>query len=276
MRDFKLLGRTGEKISSIGQGTWGVGGYFEPVYSRDDREVEALRRGIELGMTLIDTAEIYARGHSEELVGRAIRGFRREDIFIVSKVWHTNLRYDDVIKAAKRSVGRLGTSYIDLYLVHWPNPEVPLRETMRAMEKLVEMGIVRYVGVSNFTVELLEEAQSSLAREEIVANQVKYNLLERGVELEILPYCEREGITIMAYTPLAKGALARDEYLAEIGRKYEKTAAQVALNWLIYRDNVVAIPKASKVSHVEENAGAMGWRLREEDFSAISQKFGGG
>lgn len=273
MKDLKLLGNTKEKIPSIGLGTWGVGGYFEPVYSRDVEEVEALRRGIELGMTLIDTAEVYARGHSEELVGEAIKNFSREEVFVVTKVWHTNLRYDDVLKAAKRSLKRLKTSYIDLYLIHWPNPKISLRDTMKALEKLVDDGIVRYIGVSNFSVELLEEARSHLSREEIVVDQVKYNLLDRSVELDLLPYCRRERITVMAYTPLAKGMLARDKFLEGIGAKYGKTAAQVALNWLIYDENVVAIPKASNIKHVEENSKAMGWRLKKEDYNEISRRF---
>lgn len=254
-------------------GTWGVGGYFEPSYSRDREEVEAMKKGIELGMTLIDTAEIYAKGHSEEIVGEAVKDFDREEIFIVTKVWYTNLRYDDVLKSAKQSLRRLKTTYIDLYLIHWPNPQIPLRETMKALEKLVSLGLVRYIGVSNFTVELVEEARSYLSKEDVVANQVKYNLLDRRIEADILPYCKRERITIMAYTPLAKGVLARDKFLESIGLKYGKTAAQTALNWLICDENVIAIPKASNLKHVEENAGAMGWRLRREDYELISEKY---
>ena len=275
LRDVKVLGRTSEKVVVIGMGTWGIGGYFTPDYSRDKEDLIALKKGIDLGMTLIDTAEMYAQGHSEELVGKAIEDYDRDSLFIVTKVWYTNLRYEDVIKAAKRSLERLKTSYIDLYLVHAPNPEIPIRETMKAMEKLVANGLVRYIGVSNFTVEEMEEARYNLSREDIVVNQVKYNLLYRSIEKDLLPYCIKEKITIMAYTPLAKGELAKNKFLESIGKKYGKTSAQVALNWLICWDPVIAIPKASKVEHVEENAGAMGWRLNREDFNRIAEKFQG-
>ena len=267
-RDVKELGRTGEKVVVIGMGTWGIGGYYTPDYSRDKEYINALRRGLELGMTLIDTAEMYAQGHSEELVGEAIKGFDRDSIFIITKVWYTNLRYDDVIKAA-----RLKTNYIDLYLVHAPNPSIPIEETMKAMEKLVMDGLVRYIGVSNFTVHELERARAALSRTDIVANEVEYNLLNRSIEKDLIPYCIREGITIIAYTPLAKGVLARNKFLESIGRKYGKTAAQVALNWLICWKPVIAIPKAANIKHLEENAGAMGWRLSNEDFRRICEMF---
>ncbi|MCD6515013.1 MAG: aldo/keto reductase [Candidatus Odinarchaeota archaeon] len=243
-----------------------------PDYSQDDLAIKALRHGISLGMWLIDTAEVYGGGHAEELVGEAIKIFNREEVFIVTKVWETNLRYDDVLKAAKGSLKRLKTNYIDLYLIHWPNPRIPLSETMKAMEKLVSDRLVRYIGVSNFSVELMEEARSYLSKEDIVANQVKYNVYDRSVERDILPYCQKEGITLMAYTPLAKGNVSTDKTLIEIGKKYGKTATQVALNWLISKDMVIAIPKAIRIEHIEENAGAMGWRLSEEDIRYIEQR----
>ncbi|MHA1627323.1 MAG: aldo/keto reductase [Candidatus Asgardarchaeia archaeon] len=234
-----------------------------------------MRKAVSLGMWLIDTAEFYGAGHAEEVVGMAIEAFDRDEVFVVTKVWHTNLRYNDVIKAAERSLKRLKTDYIDLYLVHWPNPNIPLRETMKAMEKLVEDGMVLYVGVSNFDVSLMEEARSYLSHTDIVANQVKYNLLDRNVEKDVLPYCQEERITLIAYTPLEKGLLANDPFLSEIGKKYGKTSAQVALNWLISKDMVVAIPKAIEMEHIEENAGAMGWQLSEEDMKLIDEKFKG-
>ncbi|MHA1596075.1 MAG: aldo/keto reductase [Candidatus Asgardarchaeia archaeon] len=234
-----------------------------------------MRKAVSLGMWLIDTAEFYGAGHAEEVVGMAIEAFDRDEVFVVTKVWHTNLRYNDVIKAAERSLKRLKTDYIDLYLVHWPNPNIPLRETMKAMEKLVEDGMVLYVGVSNFDVSLMEEARSYFSHTDIVANQVKYNLLDRNVEKDVLPYCQEERITLIAYTPLEKGLLANDPFLSEIGKKYGKTSAQVALNWLISKDMVVAIPKAIEMEHIEENAGAMGWQLSEEDMKLIDEKFKG-
>ncbi|MHA1506430.1 MAG: aldo/keto reductase [Candidatus Asgardarchaeia archaeon] len=270
---LKELNKTGKKIPALGIGTWRMVGGSTPDYSQDDKAIEALRKAVSLGMWLIDTAEYYAAGHAEEIVGKAIEVFDRDEVFIVSKVWHTNLRYEDVIKAAKRSLKRLKTDYIDLYLVHWPNPDIPLRETMKAMEKLVDDGMVLYIGVSNFDLSLMEEARSYLSHVDIVANQVKYSLLDRNVEKDVLPYCQKERITLMAYTPLEKGLLANDPFLSEIGKKYGKTAAQVALNWLISKDMVVAIPKAIKIEHIEENAGAMGWQLSEEDTKTINEKF---
>jgi len=272
-KDVKLLGKSKDFVPSVGQGTWRMGGDVSPNRNEAHKVIEALRYGISLGLTLIDTAEFYGGGHTEELVGQAIKGYNREDLFIVSKVWQTNLHYDDVLKAAERSLQRLQTRYIDLYLIHWPNPAIPLSETMKAMEKLVELGKIRYIGVSNFDVNLMEEARSYLSREDIMANQVRYSLLDRTPEESILPYCEREKITLMAYTPLAKGNLAKDKKLAEIGKKYKKTAAQVALNWLISKTPVIAIPKAITKKHIEENAGSMGWRLSEEDIMSIDKYF---
>lgn len=269
----KELGKTGVEVPAIGMGTWGIGGYSSPDTTSDREAILALRKGIELGMYLIDTAEMYGGGHTEEIVGEAIKPFAREQIFIVSKVLPENLHYADIIKAAENSLKRLQTDWIDLYLIHFPNPEVPLSETMEAMEKLVERNLVRFIGVSNFNVNQLKEAKSYLSKAEIVVNQVEYSLVNRNIEGDILPCCMQQQITIMAYTPLAKGRLTRNEFLREIGEKYKKTAAQVALNWLIAKENVIAIPKAVKVEHLKENAGAMGWRLSENDIESISSYF---
>lgn len=271
----KELGKTGVEVPAIGMGTWGIGGYSSPDTASDREAILALRKGIELGMYLIDTAEMYGGGHTEEIVGEAIKPFAREQIFIVSKVLPENLHYADIIKAAENSLKRLQTDWMDLYLIHFPNPEVPLSETMEAMEKLVERNLVRFIGVSNFNVNQLKEAKSYLSKAEIVVNQVEYSLVNRNIEGDILPYCMQQQITIMAYTPLAKGGLARNEFLREIGKKYRKTAAQVALNWLIAKENVIAIPKAVKVEHLKENAGTMGWRLSENDIESISSYFSG-
>ena len=273
MEDKKELGKTGEYIPSIGQGTWRIGGGVSPTIKDDKKAIETIKYGIKVGLTLIDTAEFYGGGHTEELVGQTIKSFNRKTIFVTSKVWQINLRYDDVLKAAERSLKRLQTKYIDLYLIHWPNPAIPLSETMKAMEKLVELGKVRYIGVSNFDVQLMEEARSYLSKEDIVVNQVRYNLLDRTVEQDILPYCEREKIILMAYTPLAKGALAKEKKLAKIGKKYNRKASQVALNWLISKKPVVAIPKAINKKHIEENARGMEWRLNKKDIELIDSYF---
>ena len=263
-KDLKIIGS--DKVTAIGMGTWGIGGYESPDYSRDKENIEALRYGLELGINLIDTAEFYGAGHSEELVGEAIRGFEREEIFIISKVWPTNFGYERAKRAVRESAKRLGT-YIDLHLLHWPGTEWKrIEETLHALEELVDEGLIRYIGVSNFDLELLKRSQEAMRKYEIVANEVKYSLRDRWPETSgLLDYMKKEKIALIAYTPLEKGSLARNSCLAEIGRKYGKTSAQVALNYLIWEENVIAIPKAGRKEHVKENAGAMGWRLSRED-----------
>ncbi|NJE46425.1 aldo/keto reductase [Thermococcus sp. GR7] len=262
--DLKRIGSG--RVTAIGIGTWGIGGYESPDYSRDKESIEALKHGLELGINLIDTAEFYGAGHSEELVREAIREFERDDIFIISKVWPTNFGYESAKKAARASAKRLGT-YIDLYLLHWPSDSFEkIRETLHALEELVDEGLIRYIGVSNFDLELLKRSQEVMKKYEIVANEVKYSLRDRWPETSgLLDYMKHEKIALIAYTPLEKGSLARNECLAKIGERYGKTAAQVALNYLIWEDNVIAIPKAGSKAHLEENFGAMGWRLSKED-----------
>lgn len=271
--NYKNIGKTGIKVPAVGIGTWEIGGGLSPDRSRDNEGIQAIKKGIELGMTLIDTAEKYADGHAEELVGEAIRSFPRDSLFIVSKVWPDHLRYDEVIKAAERSLERLGIDCLDLYLVHHPNPDVPLRETMAAMEWLIGRRMVKFLGVSNFNVDQMEEAGDCLKNNVITVNQMPYNLLDRDIEKETLPYCIKNNITVMAYWPLSKGKLAKDEFLSKIGEKYGKTSAQVAINWLIAHENVIAIPKAVNPKHLEQNAEAANWRLSEEDFELVSSHF---
>ncbi|MEM0444339.1 MAG: aldo/keto reductase [Candidatus Caldarchaeum sp.] len=273
----KPLGKTGESVAAVGIGTWGMGGREAADHRDDERCVEAIRTAVELGMNHVDTAEMYAAGHAEELVGRAVKSFSRDSVFIATKVWHTNLRYDDVIKSCKRSLERLQLKYVDLYMVHWPNPRIPVAETMRAMERLVKDGLVRYIGVSNFDVKLLQEAMESLKSEEVVSNQVEYSLENRLVERELLPFCARNGVTVVAYTPLGKGRIpaeasantARGRVLKRLADKYGKTPAQVALNWVVWNPSVITIPKAVRKEHLQENAGAAGWRLAEEDYEEL-------
>lgn len=271
--DLVELGKTGVKIPPIGMGTWGIGGGMIPDRSKDDWFVKVIKKAIELGMWHIDTAEMYGGGHTEEIVGKAIRDFDREEVFITTKVKGENLSRNRLIKALKGSLERLGVSYVDLYLVHWPNPRVHLSETMKTLEELVDKGYIRFIGVSNFEVKLIEEARSYLSHEDIVNVQNRYSLKYRSDERDVIPYCQREKITYTAYTPLEKGSLARDSFLAEIGKKYGKTAAQVALNWIISHPFMITIPKASNLKHLEENAGAMGWRLNKEDLEKIDKHF---
>ena len=204
----KQLGNTGVKISEIGQGTWNYAGGVEP-----------LRLGVSLGATHIDTAEIYG---TEGVVGKAIEGIR-DKVFLATKVWSDHLQYDNVLRAAEGSLSRLGVKYVDLYMVHWPNPSVPIRETMRAMEDLVKNGKIKHIGVSNFSVKQLKEAQESLSSQDIVSNQVKYNLDTRQIEEDLIPYCKSQKITVVAYSPLkAQAVKKRNELLDEIASKYSE------------------------------------------------------
>ncbi len=253
----------------LGMGTWGMGGTWERDPANIDASIEALRLGLSLGLRIIDVAELYGRGLSEEIVGRAVAE-HRPDAYIISKVWKTHLRYEDVLRAADSSLERLGTDYIDLYLVHWPNADVPLSETMRAMEKLVDDKMVRAIGVSNFTPELMEEAQGHLKHTTLTANEIEYNLHARDAEQGIIPYCRAHDIDIIAYRPLAKGALARhtNSVLDELAKKYGKTHNQIVLNW-ITSQNMIAIPKSSNLAHIKENAGALNWNLEPDDVERL-------
>lgn len=256
------------KIPVLGMGTWRLG----DDRSQDKMAIKTLREGIKLGMTHIDTAEMYANGHSEEIVGKAIKPFKRKDLFITTKVSPENLRFDDLIDAIKRSLKRLRVNFVDLYLIHWPNPRIPLKETMEALDYAVEQGYTRYIGVSNFSVELMKKAQS-FTKQKIVANQVEYNLLNREPERDLLPYCQKNDIMLIAYTPLASGRLAKPGFrlLDEVAKKYNRTQAQVALNWLISKEKVIAIPKSLKIEHLKDNFGAIGWKLEKEDIEKLDK-----
>ena len=271
------LGKTGTSIPAVGLGTWGIGGGMRPDSSNDAEAVEALTLGLDLGMSLIDTAEMYGAGHSEDVVSRVVEG-RRDSVFIASKVSPSHFAYDDVLHSAQMSLKRLGVKQIDLYQLHWPNPRIPISETMRAMGKLADDGFIRYIGVSNFSTQQMREAQQALSRHEIVSNQVEYSLLERSIEADILPYCKREGITLIAYSPLSQGKIARGrggpfKMLNEIADRLGKTRSQVALNWLLRDDSVVVIPKAIRKEHIQENAQASSWKLSREDYERLSQAF---
>ncbi len=240
--------------------------------------VEPLRRAIELGANLIDTAEVYG---TEDVVGQALHGIR-DRVFVATKVSGSNLRYDDVLRAADASLRRLQTGVIDLYQIHWPNSAIPIAETMRAMETLVDRGLVRRIGVSNFSLPELREARAALSKYPIVSNQVLYNLNRREIEDDLLPYCVEHRITIIAYTPLDDGRLAvlprvrmnrKTLVLGRIAKETGKTPAQVALNWCTSRPNVIAIPKSNRSARVVENCGASGWRLSEHQIQALDAAF---
>ena len=276
--EFKEFGSSKVELPVLGLGTWGMGGFSSRHLGGEDEDVEALRLGLRLGMRFIDTAEMYAQGHSEEVVAAAVRG-ERESVFIATKVSAENLSYERVLRSCEASLKRLKTSYIDLYQVHWPNPSIPIGETLRAMEKLADEGKVREIGVSNFSVQQTREAQEALSKRPVASNQVEYSLVERSIEPDLLPYCAENHVTVIAYSPVARGRIAsagREKQwrtLDEIARKYGKTRAQVALNWLICKEPVVAIPKAGSLDHVRENAGSVGWRLKAEDQQTLSEAF---
>jgi diketogulonate reductase-like aldo/keto reductase len=278
--DYREFGKARVKVSPIGMGT-----YFDPAWVAAARlfgdrggsedKIAALKSGIELGINLIDTAEIY---ESEPLVAEAIKGYRRDELFIATKVWSNHLKYDEVLKAARRSLDRLQCSYADLYQIHWPSSSVPIKDTMRAMEKLVDDGIVRCIGVSNFSLSQMKEAEEALSKHELVSNQVEYSLKVRKIEADLLPYCDRNGIVILAYRPVAHGALAAPSgklkgVIDEISQRHGgKTPAQIALNWLLNRSKVVfPIPRASRPQRILENSGAVGWSLDQEDLAKLGQ-----
>lgn len=275
----KLLNRkfgwTDLDVPVIGMGTWMIEGR-----SRDAerRAIEALQLGLDLGMNHIDTAEMYGNGRAEELVAEAVDG-QREQVFLVSKVLPSNASYEGTLKACERSLKRLKTDFIDLYLLHWPSSQHPIEETMRAMEKLVDEGMIKFIGVSNFDVEQLREAQNALVKHRIACNQVLYHLAYRGIELELLPYCTENGIAIVGYSPFGHGNFLSShsrgrKVLAEIAKRQNRTVRQVALNFLTRDSNLFTIPKAGNPDHIRENSGAVGnWKLTDEDIVAIDRTF---
>ena len=284
--DYKVLGKTEIKVPILGQGAWGMGGLFSSQIGisgdnnnanieKEKKDIESLKKGIELGWTFIDTAEAYAEGRSEEIVAEAIKG-KRDKVFIATKVWPNNFSHDNIIKSANQSLRRLQIDVIDLYQLHWPSKTVPIKESMKAMENLVKDGKIKHIGISNFSAEQTKEAQESLSRNEIVSNQVEYSLLNRNIEKEIMPYCENNNITIIAWSPLARGKIAEPDVanrLKVFSDKYKKTSMQIALNWLISKNNTIAIPKASRIEHLIENNGSLNWKLSNEDLRLIEKEF---
>jgi diketogulonate reductase-like aldo/keto reductase len=262
MINSKPLANTGAGIPEIGLGTYQYRG-----------GIAALRAGLEAGALFIDTAEAY---HTEEIVGQAIRGMR-QDVFLATKVSARHFRQAEVQRSAEQSLRRLNTDYLDLYQLHWPNYTVPIEETMAAMEALAEKGLVRYIGVSNFSVAEMKRAQKALAKHRIVSNQVRFSLVERTIEEGLLPYCETNQITVIAFSPLGEGLnnigqQDREDILGQMAHDTGKTPAQLALNWCLCHAPVVVIPKANSIEHTRENCGASGWRLTREQFKSLSER----
>jgi len=267
----RKFGWTNVEVPIIGQGTWMIDG------DRERFAIEAIRLGLDLGMSHIDTAEMYGNGRVEELVSEAIAG-RRDKVFLASKVLPTNASYEGTLKACKQSLKRLNTDWLDLYMIHWPSSSYPIVETMRAMEKLVVDGLIRFIGVSNFDLGELKDAEKVLQNERILCNQVLYNLDSRGIERRLLPYCTKQEIAIVGYSPFGHGNFptpesARGRILVEIGERHEKTPRQVALNFLTRDANVFTIPKTRSPERVKENSDRVGWDLTEDDIILINRYF---
>ena len=265
----------GVNIPKIGLGTWGIGGKQIEDKRWDEDSIIAIRMAVDLGLTHIDTAEYYGASHCEELVGEAIESYSRDSLFLTSKVWHTNLHYDDLIKSMRASLHRLKLDYVDLYLIHWPNYEIPLRETMEALEHCVTEGYTKYIGVSNFSVELVQEAQSYLKENYLIADEVELSLLDQKPRKNLLRYLQKTSRTLIAYSPLGKGMLSTLDHtkLSKMATKYKKTKTQVALNWVLSHENVVTIPKSSNPLHLMEFMDAIGWKMNTEDILELTNSF---
>lgn len=302
--EYRQLGKSDLKVSAVSMGSWQFSEAWGVVEYEKAKEIVA--KAVEVGINFFDTAAVYGRGRSEEFLGRALRELGAlDDVYIATKIPGDFLSRDDVFRATERCLKRLGVDTIDLMQVHWPPAwhNFPTCEYMKALERLVYLGKIRYIGLSNFAPELVESARSCLSTTDIVSLQVRYNVVERDAETEIIPYAERNNMAVLAWSPLAKGAvtgkytpdnLPRFEdvragdpifhpdnfnqvyelvkVLEDVAEKYGKTPAQVALNWLIsYSPKVVPIPGAKNPRQVADNAGAAGWRLSFDDFRRIDE-----
>jgi diketogulonate reductase-like aldo/keto reductase len=266
----------GFEISVLGFGTWYMGGSFERIADYDEsNDIASIKKTIELGGYRFDTAEMYAKGYSEEILAKALKNYDRSKLFITSKVSPENLGYDKVISSCKKSLARLQMDYLDLYLIHMPNPDIEIGETMRAFDYLKEQGLIKNIGVCNFNVERLKEAQSK-TKNKIVLNQVHYNLIFREPALKgVIEYCQKNDIFIEAWRPIQQGSLAKKglEIVDRLGAKYGKTPSQIAINWLISQKNVVTLVKASNLKHLEEDLGAIGWNMTDEDVELLIKDY---
>ncbi len=268
--------KNGFKLPLYGIGTWYVGGDAGKInHAYDKADINALKTAIDMGVTHIDTAELYARGHAEELIGESIKGYDREKLFITSKVKPENFSYNNIIKSARESIKRLNSKYLDLYLLHSYNPLISIKETMRGMDKLKSDGLIKNIGVSNFSIEKLEKAQNE-TKNKIVVNQVLYNLTSRFPEDSgLLQYCQKNDIMIIAYTPVHRGIYNKNQIiiLDKIAKKYDKAYSQIAINWLISQNNVVTISKTRNIEHLKENLGSLKFRMSNDDIEKLRNDF---
>ncbi|ACE91878.1 aldo/keto reductase protein [Rhizobium phaseoli] len=257
----------GTEVPALGQGTWAMG----EDAGHAKIEIESLKAGIDLGMTLIDTAEMYGDGGAEQIVGQAIKG-RRDEVFLVSKVYPWNASLKGTIEACEHSLERLSTDRIDLYLLHWRGNH-PLAETVAAFEMLKASGKIGAWGVSNFDTEDMEELLSVPEGANVAANQVLYNLSRRGIEYDLLPWCQSRGIPVMAYSPIEQGHILHHPELIHIAKAYQATPAQLALAFLLERDGVIVIPKTSNADRVAENRDCVSLDITDEDWQALDAAF---
>ncbi len=255
------------KLPLLGQGTWNMGD--DP--ARRKQELDALRTGIDLGLTLIDTAEMYGDGRSESLVGEAIAG-RRDRVFVVSKVLPSNASRKGMVRACEASLKRLRAEEIDLYLLHWSS-SIPLEQTVRGFEDLLAAGKICSWGVSNLDAKEMHKLVALPGGEACAANQVLYNLTRRGIEFDLLPWSQKRAMPVMAYSPVEQGRILGNKVLAQVAQRLGATPAQVALAWVLRADGVVAIPKAASAAHVRENCAALDLRLGVQDLAELDREF---
>jgi len=262
---------SGFKMPALGIGTYGMGGEHDEDKSNDDECISAIRDALNLGYTHIDTAEIYGNGHTEELVGKAIGGYDRKKLFITTKVFKTNLEYDDVIKSAKESLKRMKINYIDLYLIHSYNPDIPIKEIISAMNELVKKGLIKHIGVCNFSIEQLKEAQK-YSMNKIVTNQMKYSLWAKTrPDLKTIDYCQKNDIMVTAYKLFGRGKINTEKIpiFSVLAKKYNKTEAQIMTNWVVSKKNVVAIFKSVNKGHLKENLEALKFQIDDKDIQEL-------
>jgi diketogulonate reductase-like aldo/keto reductase len=260
------------QIPKIGFGTWSIGGGMSPDRSKDGRSLRALRAALEIGYRHFDTAEMYSRGHAEELLGQAVResDVSREDLFITSKVSASHLRYDDVLHACENSLRNLGMDYLDLYLIHWPSSGIPLNDTFRALDQLVRERRVRHLGVSNFDVRLMKQAQAE-SEAPILTNQVPYSLGDRSyVRNGVLEYCQEDDILLTAYSPVKEGRLQANSTVQASAEAHSVTPYQIALAWLISQPRVITIPMSFNPEHIAENFAAADIELTAEEIQQLT------
>jgi diketogulonate reductase-like aldo/keto reductase len=257
----------GEAVPVLGLGTWGMG----EARTRGAETIAAIRLGLDLGMTLVDTAEMYADGGAEEVVGQAIAG-RRSEVFLVSKVYPHNATRKGTIAACERSLKRLGTDRLDLYLLHWRG-EVPLAETLEAFVALQRAGKIRHYGVSNFDRGDMEELRSQPGGAAVATSQVLYNLTRRGIEWDLLPWCRERHMPIMAYSPIEQGRLLNKPALLRLAQRRGLTSAQIALAWLLHQEGVLVIPKAGRADHVKENRTTLDVQLTPDELAELDRAF---